>query len=486
MQEVSQRLTARRVAQAALGYTACDVTRYRACRTRDLTLPNCAHDIVPYVVAIDDAADKGVCGSGTVVRDGDGDWLLLTSAAVLFVSGGAVRFFVERGVPREQQIAVCMDKTSVYRVGTEGVLVRQVEAHAFPSGSRCLLQTSLVACCHDRLLAPAETRAAVWSHVDVARLSDDPLTNRARPLPAHPPLLAELLPAVFEDGLPPVHAEAAWVIGHSRAHGVKCHAVADICDDDASPTLDMSRPTTAFQGMAGAVVFLTSRDDVHRVVTSSWGLVSVATEGRSFGTVCSPKAAMDGPVFLAVSPKACLPCFPTIDDGLLGTVQGAHVNDDTETWAVFASVTCALRARAVLLQAHCTVSRPRPWLAPVVGSVCFSRPMAPMAPIAFSAPLEWVRSAWSDVCKTEHVLMAVTPKGCARVVCDDPEFVGLISGSHAAVATRDKDWMVFTSGAAARRVREKKFACRGFYTSLPQPINDWITTDGYELMRPLP
>jgi hypothetical protein len=125
MQEVQLRLIARYEAQAALGYTACDATRVRDACTSGTAACIFSYDMVPYVVAMYDD-DGRMCGTGTVVRSGDGDdWLVLTSsAAVGGGGGGSVRFFVEQGVAACDHIEMKLDDGAAYRFGPEAVMVR--------------------------------------------------------------------------------------------------------------------------------------------------------------------------------------------------------------------------------------------------------------------------------------------------------------------------------------------------------------------------
>jgi len=129
MQEVQHRLVARYEAQAPLGYTACDATRVRDACTSGTAACIFSYDMVPYVVAMYDG-DGRMCGTGTVVRSGDGDdWLVLTSSAAVGRGGGrggggSVRFFVEQGVAACDHIEMKLDDGAVYRFGPEAVMVR--------------------------------------------------------------------------------------------------------------------------------------------------------------------------------------------------------------------------------------------------------------------------------------------------------------------------------------------------------------------------
>ena len=292
-------------------------------------------------------------------------------------------------------------------------------------------------CALIRLLAPAGLRASVIQFVAK--------TRRPGQLP---PLVTDLIAAVADNGLPPPPSSPmVWVVGHSRASGnYKCVVIADNC----TASMDLSRPTAALPGLQGAVVMC---------ARSSWGLVSMTTMGRSFGTMCCAKSAMDGAVVLVVSPKACEPCFPDAANGCMGATQ-----DDGKAWVVFETLACALQARAVFA-AHCTtsVSEPYPWIPIVVGATRFAQTLAP---VGWFPLLHW-RPAPRDMRLLQHALLAVSPKGCARVVIDDPGFVGVVTGRHAEEATRDKDWMLFKSFEDARRVRSERLA--GFCTSLPCP-----------------
>ena len=122
-------LVARYEAQAALGYTACDATRVRDACTNGTAACIFSYDMVPYVVAMYDD-DGRMCGTGTVVRSGDGDdWLVLTSSAAVGGGGGrggggSVRFFVEQGVAACDHIEMKLDDGAVYRFGPEAVMVR--------------------------------------------------------------------------------------------------------------------------------------------------------------------------------------------------------------------------------------------------------------------------------------------------------------------------------------------------------------------------
>ncbi len=205
-----------------------------------------------------------------------------------------------------------------------------------------------------RSLAPACLRASVIQFVAK--------TTRWRPVPL-PPLVTDLIAAVADNGLPPAPSSPmVWVVGHSRAYGnYKCVVIADNC----TASMDLSRPTAALPGLQGAVVMCAS---------SSWGLVSMTTMGRSFGTMCCAKSAMDGAVVLVVSPKACVPCFPDAANGCMGATQ-----DDGKAWVVFETLACALQARAVFVGAFCTlVSEPYPWIPIVVGAARFAQTLAPV------------------------------------------------------------------------------------------------------------